>query len=172
MRDSICLAVALVSGVFLTSCSSVPATPPLSTYLMGEKVQIGKLSYTIFETQWLTHLGDGPGSRLPQQRFFLVRFSATNSGSSDAPVPNFTVRDDHGKEYDELAAGDGVPQWAGYLRSAKPAETVQGNVMFDAPPAHYKLKLADETGTKFALVDLPLTFGAETPEISPPGEKK
>jgi hypothetical protein len=108
---------------------------------------------------------------LPQHPFFRVRFSATTSGSSDAPVTNITVTDDRGKEYEELTSGDGVSQWAGYLRTARPADTVQGNVVFDAPPARYKLKIADETGTKFAVIDLPLTFGAETPEVGPPVEK-
>jgi hypothetical protein len=65
-----------------------------------------------------------------------------------------------------------VPQWAGYLRNVKPADNVQGNIVFDAPPAHYKLKLADETGTKFALIDIPLSFGAETPEVITPTDKK
>ena len=171
-RYSIGCSIVFASAVLLASCSGTPETPPVSSYLMGERVQLGRLSYTVFETQWLTHLGEGANSRLPQHRFFLIRFSATNSGSSEANVPNFTVTDDKGKVYEELSAAEGVPQWAGYLRIAKPADTVTGNVVFDAPPAHYKLKLSDENGTRFAMIDLPLTFGAETPEIAVPGEKK
>ncbi len=172
MRHSICVAAALISGLFLTSCSETPKTPPVSSYLMGEKVHLGRLSYTVFETQWLTHLGDGPGARTPQNRFFLVRFSATNSGSEDATILNFTVTDDKGTVYDELPNGEGVPQWAGYLRVAKPADTIQGNVLFDAPAAHYKLKIADDSGTRFALIDLPLTFSNETPDVVPPQGNK
>jgi hypothetical protein len=156
----------------LTGCSSAPATAPMSTYLLGEKVQLGKLSYAFFETQWLTQLGDGPTARVPQHRFFLIRFSATNSGSSDANIPNMTIRDDKGKEYEEVSDGSGVPQWAGYLRMAKPADTVQGNLVFDAPAAHYKLKISDENGTKFALIDIPLSYVNETPEVITPGDKK
>jgi hypothetical protein len=173
MRHSIRIAAVLAAGILLTSCSSTPETPPVSSYLMGEKVQLGRLSYSVFETQWLTHIGEGPTARTPQNRFLLVRFSATNSGSEDVTVGNFTVTDDKGKVFDELTNGEGVPQWAGYLRVAKPADTIQGNVIFDAPAAHYKLKIADETNTRFALIDLPLTYGAETPEGAPlPGEKK
>ena len=159
------------AAAFGIGCSG-PAAPVVNTYLMGEKVQLGKLSYTVFETQWATHLGDATTGRVPQNRFFLIRFAAVNSGSNDAPVENFVIQDDKGKTYEEISNGDGVPQWAGYLRTVKPADTVQGNVLFDAPPAHYKLKLTDETGTKAAWIDIPLSFGAETPEVTNPGEKK
>jgi len=165
--------LALVSAACaLTGCSSGPTTQVLNTYVLGEKVLLGRLNYTFFETQWLTQLGEGPTARVPQQRFSLIRFSATNGGSGDAPIPNMVLVADDGKQYEELPNGDGVPQWAGYLRNAKAADTVQGNIMFDAPPAHYKLKIADETGAKFALIDLPLSYGAETPEVVSPGEKK
>jgi hypothetical protein len=172
MRHSKFVASVLASGVFLISCSDGPKAAPISSYLMGEKVHLGRLSYTVFETQWLTHLGDGPAARTPQNRFFLVRFSVTNSGSEDATILNFTVTDDKGQSYEELPNGEGVPQWAGYLRVAKSGDTIQGNVIFDAPAAHYKLKIADDTGTRFALIDLPLTFNNETPEVVPPQGKQ
>src|SRR5207248_2565946 len=145
MRNSACLLLS-AAGLLMNGCSE-PAPRPVSTYLMGEKVQLGHLSYTVFETQWLTHLGsDGPTARVPQNRFFLIRLSAVNTGSNEASVPNVTIADDHGHVYDEVSNGEGVPQWAGYLRTAKPADSVQGNIVFDAPPGHYKLKLLDETG--------------------------
>jgi hypothetical protein len=161
-----------LAGLILGGCSSTPSTPPPTTYLLGEKVQLGAISYTVFETQWLTHLGEGPTPRVPDNRFFLIRMAAVNGGSQDVSVPNLTIEDDKGKSYDELSNGEGVPQWAGYLRTVHPADTVQGNIVFDAPPAHYKLKLWDESHTRFAYVDIPLSFGNETPEIPTPGEKK
>jgi hypothetical protein len=42
-------------------------------------------------------------------------------------------------------------------------------VLFDAPPRHYKLKIADETGDRTALIDIPLNFTSETPEVPMPG---
>lgn len=171
MRHSISIAVA-AACLILAGCSATPSTPPPSNYVMGEKVLLGRLSYTVFETQWLTQLGEGAEARIPQHRFFLIRFSATNGGTEDATVLNPTITDDKGRTFEELSNGEGVPQWAGYLRTVRPADTAAGNLLFDAPPGHYKVKLADETGTKFALIDLPLTFGAETPEVAPPGEKK
>jgi hypothetical protein len=171
MRFSGFAAIAL-AGLVLVGCSSTPTTPPPSTYLLGEKVQLGTISYTVFETQWLTHLGDGPTPRIPDNRFFVVRMAAVNGGSQDTAVPNLTVEDDKGKAYDEISNGEGVPQWAGYLRTVHPADSVQGNILFDAPPAHYKLRLWDETHTRSAYVDIPLSFGSETPDIPTPGEKK
>jgi hypothetical protein len=161
----------LVGVIGLLSGCSAPAVQPLTEYRMGEKVRLGRLIYTVFETQWLTQLGDAVTGRVPEHRFLLVRFSAANSGGSENPVPSMTIQDDQGKSYEELPNGDGVPQWAGYLRNVKPAESVQGNVIFDAPPARYKLKLSDESGSNFALVDIPLTFGAEPPPVPLPAAK-
>jgi hypothetical protein len=166
MRISGILLTTLILG--LAACSSEPANRPVLRYNMGEKVPVGHLTYTVFETQWATHFGDGVSARVPQNRFFLVRLSAVNGGVADAPIPNATIEDDAGHTYNELSDGDGVPQWIGYLRSAKPADFVQGNLVFDAPPGHYKLRVSD-TGQNAALVDMPLTFGAETPEITPVG---
>jgi hypothetical protein len=140
---------------------------------MGEKVELGHINYQVFETQWLTHMGEGADSRIPQQRFFLVRLAAMNSAGGDVVVPTMTITDDSGTAYNELGDGTGVPQYAGYLRTVKPGESVQGNVLFDAPPRHYKLKVTDETGDRAALIDIPLSFGSETPEaISPLGKDK
>jgi hypothetical protein len=136
---------------------------------MGEKVELGHINYQVFETQWLTHMGEGTEARVPQQRFFLVRLSATNAAGADVVVPTMSVQDDNGNVSNELSDGAGVPQWAGYLRNVKPAESVRGNVIFDAPPRHYKLKLTDESGEKTAYVDIPLNFGSETPETPIPG---
>jgi hypothetical protein len=159
-----------LAAVLLSGCSSEPAKPPLKQYNMGEKVPVGHLSYTIFETQWLTHLGEGAAQRVPQNRFFLIRLSVVNGGSGDAAIPNMTLEDDKGQKYDELSNGEGVPQWVGYLRTAHPADALQGNVVFDVPPGHYKLTMADEDQSHAARVDIPLSFGAETPEVLSPGD--
>jgi hypothetical protein len=145
---------------------------PVRTYAMGEKVALGRINYQVFETQWMTHLGEGADTRLPQQRFFLVRMTAGNSGSSDLIVPNLSIQDDNGKTYEELSDGTAVPEYIGYLRSVKPAGDVQGYALFDAPPRHYKLKIMDEEKEKIAYVDIPLSFGAETPDLVTPPEKK
>jgi hypothetical protein len=85
-------------------------------------------------------------------------------------VPNFSIEDDNGNTYPELSSGEGVPQYIGYLRSVKPAQAQQGNALFDAPPRHYKMKLADESGEKLAYVDIPLSFVSETPDLPVVGD--
>jgi hypothetical protein len=164
--------VLVMAALFFAGCSSGPSKPPINTYLLGEKAQLGRLSYTVFETQWLTHIGDGATARIPENRYFLVRLAVVNGASQDVNLPNLQIVDDKGKTYDEVMNGEGVPQWAGYLRTVRPADTSQGNILFDAPPAHYKLRIWDENHTLEAQVDIPLSFGAETPEIPTPGEKK
>ena len=139
---------------------------------MGERITLGHIVYVVFETQWLTHIGAGADARVPQHRFFLVRLSALNSLSTDIIVPNFTLEDDSGNTYPELSSGEGVPQYIGYLRTVKPAESVQGNALFDAPPRHYKMKIADETGEKAAYIDIPLSFVSETPDVPEVGGKE
>jgi hypothetical protein len=162
---------AVTAALLLNACSSRPV--PVRSYSLGEKVALGHISYAIYETQWLPQLGDGPDARIPQHRFFLVRMTALNGGGDDLIVPNPTVEDDQGNSYSELQNGDGVPEWIGYLRQVKPAESVQGNLLFDAPPAHYKLRITDENEEQSAYIDIPLSFGAEVPppEVPTPDEK-
>lgn len=134
---------------------------------MGEKATVGRLIYTVFETQWLTQAGAPPDLRIPQNRFFLVRLSVANSGNADLIPPAMTVEDDHGNTFKELENGDGIPQWVGVLRSVHPAEALSGNVVFDCPPGHYRLRVADEDGQDLALIDIPLSFSTESPVPAP-----
>ena len=167
---SVLIATAILDLLLVAGCSSGPSKP--HTYAMGERVELGHIIYTVFETEWMTQIGSGLDIKVPQSRFFLVRLSAANSGNADVLVPNMSVVDDNGKAYTESTDGEGVPHWLGFLREAKPAEAAQGNVVFDAPPRHYKLRLTDENEQKTAFVDLPLTFNAETPELPMPSTEK
>lgn len=172
LRIALFLAVIAASSL-LTSCGDNGENSlPVRTYKMGERVTLGHIVYVVYETQWLTHIGEGVDARVPEHRFFLVRLSAVNGLGSEIIVPNFTIEDDNGKTYPELSSGEGVPQYIGYLRSVKPAESHQGNALFDAPPRHYKMRIADETGDKVAYVDIPLTFVSETPDASEVGGKE
>jgi hypothetical protein len=159
------LLAAVAAAFLLSSCGDSGEKYPVRTYNMGERITLGHIVYAVFETQWLTHIGEGVAARVPQHRFFLVRLSAVNSFGADIIVPNFVLEDDNGKTYPELSSGEGVPNYIGYLRSAKPAEAQQGNALFDAPPRHYKMRIADETGEKIAYVDIPLNFVSETPDV-------
>jgi hypothetical protein len=166
------LAVAAAASLLSSCGDSEDKAFPVRTYNMGEKITLGHIVYVVFETQWLTHIGQGADARVPQHRFFLVRLSASNSLSTDIIVPNFSVEDDSGNTYPELSSGEGVPQYIGYLRNVKGTDTVQGNAIFDAPPRHYKMKIADETGERTAYIDIPLNFVSETPDVPPVGRKE
>ena len=157
---------AVTAALLLNSCSSRP--PQAQIYALGEKAVLGRIVYTVYETQWVPQFGNGPSARVPQHRFFLVRMAVVNGGSADVIVPNVTIEDDKNNSYSELSDGDGVPDWIGYLRQVKPAESVRGNLLFDAPPAHYKLRIADENEEKSAYFDIPLSFAGEVaPPVAP-----
>ena len=170
-RSSFLLAALIAAASILPSCDSGEKSFPVRTYTLGERIALGHLVYVVFETQWLTQIGDGVDARVPQHRFFLVRLSTVNSLGTDVILPNLVIEDDNGNTYPELSSGEGVPQYIGYLRSVKPAESAQGNALFDAPPRHYKMKITDETGDKIAYVDIPLNFVSETPDVPELGSK-
>ncbi|HXM43252.1 MAG TPA: DUF4352 domain-containing protein [Bryobacteraceae bacterium] len=156
--------VCLAAG---TACA--PAVPPEAQLRrMGERVTVGSLVYNVFEDQWKAQLGQGPDMRVPKDRFFLVRLSVVNGGSTDLMVPTLTLVDDSGQTYPEISNGDQVPDWTGYLRRVKPAETMQGNVVFDVAPKHYRLRVTDETSQNSRDIDIPLAFASETPDMPAP----
>jgi hypothetical protein len=166
MRDFF-LTLSLGLAVFgLTACKE--AEPTASSYQMGEPVPLGHFTYTVFERQWMTQLGAGLDARVPQNRFYLIRISAVNSGGDAAIIPVISLVDDTGSAFSELQNGEGFPDFLGSLRMVAPAEKRQGNLVFDVPPKHYKLKLSEEDGKQISLVDLPLSFDSDAPDIIAP----
>jgi len=168
-------AAVFASLALLTSCSGRTAgRGSIRTFQMGERVEVLPLIYAVYEKQWLTQLGSGPTAVLPQNRFLLIRITVTSGAGGESYVPSLTLEDDAGNSFNEIASGDAVdaaPHWIGSLRAIKPADTLQGNLVFDCPPKHYKLKLTSEQG-KAAYVDIPLAFESEGPgvEILPKSE--
>ncbi|HTQ53973.1 MAG TPA: DUF4352 domain-containing protein [Bryobacteraceae bacterium] len=140
---------------------------------MGERVTAGSLVYNVFEDQWKAQLGEGTAARVPKDRFFVVRLSIVNGGATELMVPSLTLVDDSGQTFPELSNGDSVPAWIGYLRKVKPAETLQGTVVFDAPPKHYRLRVSDENSQKTRDIDIPLAFTTDAPDIPiPPNQQQ
>jgi hypothetical protein len=161
------LLLGLGALLFLNSCGESP-DKTTKIYDIGSRVEVGHLIYTVFETEWLPQIGAGDTARVPKNRFFLIRLTAVNSGSEELDVPNVSLVDDHGDTVEELQDGEQVPQWIGFVRKAKPADSVSGNVVFDAAPKHYRLRVTDENGEKAAMVDIPLNFNADMPPAAPP----
>ncbi|MGA2739248.1 MAG: DUF4352 domain-containing protein [Bryobacteraceae bacterium] len=159
----------LAGAAFVCLAASVacsPGAPPeAQVHRMGERVSVGSLVYNVFEDQWKAQLGQGADARVPKDRFFLIRLSVVNGGSTEFMVPTLTLVDDTGQTYPELPDGDGVPDWTGYLRRVKPAETLKGNVVFDVAPKHYRLRVADENSQISRDIDIPLNFASDTPDI-------
>lgn len=152
------LHIALLSlSLLLVGCSSTPSRV-VKIYQSGEKAEHNKLTYSVVDAQIFTRLGEDPTPRVPQNRFFVVQVSVSNSGNQPANIPGMYLVDDTGKVYPELADGTGVPRWLGVVRSVDPVQTESGFVIFDAPAAHYKLRLTDETDDADVFVDMPLNF--------------
>ncbi len=163
------LGVAVLSAAFGLGCQSQSAE---RAFQMGEKVSVGPFLYTVFETQWLTHLGTAPDEKVPQNRFLLVRMNIVNSGSKQIAAPATSLVDDKGNEYSEITTDLGAPQWLGVLRQVPAADSLAGNVIYDVPPGHYRLRLFDDNGDKSVLVDLPLSFTSEPTEVPTPSTPK
>jgi len=156
-------------AVLLFSCGEKPKPQPV--YGMGEKVTVGHLIYTVLESQWLTQLGQGANTRVPQNRFFVVHVIITNAGGSQASVPSFTLEDEQGNSHSELTNGDQVTQWLGALKMVSPADSIQGTVVFDVVPRRYRLRVLDENGQQSALIDIPFNLTPDAPAIPQPEQK-
>ena len=152
-------------AIFLSGCKAPPGKGDenVGTFKKGERAQVGSLVYNVMDTTWLVTMGEEAKQRVPKDRFLVVNLSVVNSGGKETlNIPSFMLLDDGGQVYNELADGAGVPQWMGTIRSVIPAGSFEGNILFDAPPKHYKLKVSEEVQQKYGYIDIPLEF------IAPP----
>lgn len=168
------LVLPVCSGILLLNgCQRQNSTQ--INYQMGERITDGPMVYNVVQTAWKTQFGDVLNIRTPQNRFLLIMLSATNSGGKEISLPFFTLEGPNGAEYKEVQTGDGVDNWFGLLRTLNPAETRQGNLVFDAPLTSYRLRLTDggEPGTeKMVWVEIPLRLDTDTSISLPtPGER-
>jgi hypothetical protein len=164
----------LCLGLVLCGCTSLTKSGELGTFKIGERAQVGPLIYNAMDTQWNTSLGHGDTPRVPKNgRFFIVYLSIVNGGgTADQNVPTFNLVDDQGGSHPELDSGEGVPNWVGVERKIRPAQSIQGNVVFDVEPKHYRLKVTMEGEEKYAWIDLPLDFGAPPPTADQPAPRR
>lgn len=137
------------------------------SYRMGELVIVGPLRYTIFDAEWKTQIGEGADARVPKNRFLVVHLSVTNSGGSLLDVPALQLERPDGFSATELSDPNGVSDWLGIIRKLKPADTLQGKVIFDVPLSAYRLRVSSTTDgieEKSAIVDIPIQV---TPATDP-----
>jgi hypothetical protein len=144
--------------ILISGCSST-APKVNRVFQAGEKAQVGHLTYSIVDVQIHPTLGEDPANpRTPSNRFYTVQVSVSNGGNEDVAIPAMMLMDDAGHAYNELPDGAGVVRWLGMVRRVAPGQTEEGNVLFDAPAAHYRLKLTDETDADEIYADVPLNF--------------
>jgi hypothetical protein len=168
----------ILAVVGLSGCASKQGDARVE-FQMGERANVGPLTYNVVETAWRSQLGNEFKLRTPQQRFLLVTISVTNGGGKQLSVPLFSVEDEKGQLFQESDNGDGVDNWFGILRTLDAAQTQQGRLVFDVPLGSYKLRVTDgaDPGTeKFAWIDLPLRMdtdtGVDTPVPAPAPSKQ
>jgi hypothetical protein len=164
--SSIWLTLASVLCAFFIGCSTGSGA---HVYMMGERAETGPMVYSVIEAQWRAQLGEGPGARIPQNRFLLLRLSVTNGSPRDISIPLTTLIAPTGETYGELTDGQEVTDWLGALRRLKPVETVFGWVAFDVPRGDYKLRVSDDAfnpeEAKTALIEVPLRFEAKADSL-------
>jgi hypothetical protein len=158
-------ALPIVAVLALAGCSNSAAVDPSKiearTVPAGEKAEVGHLTYAIVDSQIVPQLGDMSNPRVPKDRFILLQIAVTNSSNVDNPIPAVELVGDDGKSYSELSDGSGVNNWLGVVRHVEPGQTERGEIAFDAPAAHYKVKFTDESMNNEIMADLPLSFAHE-----------
>jgi hypothetical protein len=155
MKFSLFIALAM-TVLSVTGCAS--RKKEVRAVELGAKAEIGPFIYQAFDTHWPFTLGD----RVAKDHFFTLRLSVLNSGSVDADIPSLTLIDDDGNTYPESSDGTGVANWIGISRKVRPAQSEQGTVLFDVPPKHYRLRVADENDN-FMFIDIPFNLSTEEP---------
>jgi hypothetical protein len=172
IRRPLVLRVAMLTllGVVLGGCGRSGVNSTVIDFALGDKAANPPLTYSVIETSWKTQLGEGFKIRSPQNRFLLVRVSVTNGGGAEVALPLFSLIDVNGKEYREEENGEGVDNWFGLLRSVAPAQTLQGQLLFDVPLASYKIRLPNGGAIgeeKFITVNIPLRLDGDQSVQSP-----
>ncbi|MGH9629823.1 MAG: DUF4352 domain-containing protein [Bryobacteraceae bacterium] len=131
----------------------------IGTFAMGERVQIGPLTYVVNETDWRHQMGQGAAASTPDNRFLFVNLSISNKGSQPVSLPLTVLHDAKGETHTELTENlTDVSEWLGLFRTVEPGATAQGYVIFDVPMGAYKLQVSDggDIGAeKTALIEIP-----------------
>jgi hypothetical protein len=149
----------------LSGCQKSAA--PERVGAMGAQLAVGQLTYTAVETEWRDSIETSKGPRTPKNRFLLVNVTVLNTSSEQKAAPLLQVVDATGGVHAEIADGDGVTDWMGYLRLLQPRESRAGRLLFDVPQGACKLRVSsggDPESEQTALIDLPLQINSEVPQ--------
>src|SRR5207248_182027 len=83
------------------------------------------------EAEWKTQHGTGQQASVPAHRYLVVHLSATNGGAETVSLPPLMLTDDSGQVYGEAPIAGDIPAALGLVRTLKPADTLDGRVLFD-----------------------------------------
>lgn len=162
LRPRFASAVVLLPVLLIAGCGKKNQSNT-AEYNIGDRVQVGHLTYNVLETQWKSQLGTFPAARMPQNDYLLVRVSVTNGGGEEVSVPMLTIQNSAGASFQEMSDGTGVDDWLGVIRRVGAGETDLGWIVFDVPMNGYKLRVTNATAAetdpgdeKAAFVKLPL----------------
>lgn len=166
------LILMIVAGLLcLGSCDKAKA--PAQTAAMGDKLSVGPITYSVFESSWKPELQGNSGPRTPKNRFLILRLTVTNGGGKDFSLPLLRLESADGKTYLEEDSGEGVAEWLGLIRIIKSNQTADGRILFDVPPGGYRLQVVDDgdlENQQVKYVDVP--FNVEpTVKVPAPGEQ-
>jgi len=160
------------AGLTLASCAKDGAETDAAikmeakTFKMGERAVVGLLTYNVLEASYVSQLGDAGQSKIPQDRYLVIRLAITNGGPKEMELPLFRLADASGTEFGEVQDAIFLKGWLGIVRKIGPTQTEEGRILFDVKPKVYKLIVTDggETGKEqMGFVDIPIDFDTAEP---------
>lgn len=148
----------LATSLFmLTDCGEKRAV--VSSFAMGQKVQVGKIVYSVLEAEWRA---DVPGGKQqPKNRILQLTMAVTNSSSQDMSIPTLRLINSKSQEFPEYIEIEGNMSWMGLLRRLQPSLTESAVIYFDVPVGAYKLEVVDHSdpdNEKTSHIDIPASL--------------
>lgn len=161
----------VTSLIALTGCGEKTAV--ISSFAMGQKVQVGKVVYSVLEAEWRT---DVPGGKQPpKNRVLQLTMAITNSSSQEMSIPTLRLLSLKNEEFSEYTEIEGNMSWLGLLRRLQPSLTETAAIYFDVPIGAYKLEVVDHSDAEnektsyieipASLAPPPVTSGTEPSKI-------
>ncbi len=160
------------SLLVLTGCGEKAAV--ISSFPMGQKVQVGKIVYSVLEAEWRT---DVPGGKqTPRNRVLQLTLSITNSSSQEMSIPTLRLLSLKREEFPEYTEIESNTSWLGLLRRLQPSLTETAAIYFDVPIGAYKLEVVDHSDAeneKASYIDIPASLAPPpvTSGVEPPNPR-
>lgn len=153
------LAFAVLTSALIALNGCGEKTAPISSFPMGQKVQVGKIVYSVLEAEWRT---DVPGGKqTPKNRILQLTMAVTNSSSQEMSIPTLRLINAKSEEHPEFTEIEGNMNWLGLLRRLQPSLTETAAIYFDVPIGAYKLEVVDHSNAedeKTAYIDIPASL--------------